>query len=138
MRYFVAIDGGGTKTHGILADENGKILSELSVGATNPNDTGVEASVLRLSGLVNEITKGITPSVICAGVAGAGASAEPPQAHRANTMTSARMSANAFFIFFPPIIRFFAELPAFSKRCAVSVYSILMILFFIAPVNAVQ
>lgn len=72
MRCFVAIDGGGTKTHGILADENGKILSELSVGATNPNDTGVEASVLRLSGLVNELTKGITPSVICAGVAGAG------------------------------------------------------------------
>ena len=72
MKYYVAIDGGGTKTHGILADENNKILSELSVGATNPNDVGVETSVMRLTGLVSKLAEGVTPDVICAGVAGAG------------------------------------------------------------------
>lgn len=72
MRYFIAIDGGGTKTRGILADENKNVLAELSVGATNPNDIGAEASILRLTRLITELSGEITPEVICAGVAGAG------------------------------------------------------------------
>lgn len=72
MKYYVAIDGGGTKTHGILADENYKVLSEIYVGATNPNDVGVETSVVRLTELVSKLAEGLSPEVICAGVAGAG------------------------------------------------------------------
>src|SRR5438034_11211869 len=35
MRYVVGIDAGGTKTVGLLADENGQILSEARGGGAN-------------------------------------------------------------------------------------------------------
>src|SRR5699024_12339258 len=37
MRYVLGIDGGGTKTTGLIADETGKILAEATVGASNSN-----------------------------------------------------------------------------------------------------
>ncbi|TFB24416.1 hypothetical protein E3U55_02660 [Filobacillus milosensis] len=33
----IGIDGGGTKTKGVMANEKGQILAETTVGATNPN-----------------------------------------------------------------------------------------------------
>ena len=41
-RYFLGIDGGGTKTAFALADERGSILSRVTLGACNPNDVGFE------------------------------------------------------------------------------------------------
>src|SRR5699024_12607205 len=37
MRYVLGIDGGGTKTTGLIADETGKTIAEATVGASNPN-----------------------------------------------------------------------------------------------------
>lgn len=37
MSYVLAIDGGGTKTTGVLADETGEIIAQATVGASNPN-----------------------------------------------------------------------------------------------------
>jgi N-acetylglucosamine kinase-like BadF-type ATPase len=43
--YVLGIDGGGTKTTGVIADEKGRIFGEATVGATNPNS--VEASEVK-------------------------------------------------------------------------------------------
>lgn len=37
MEYVIGIDGGGTKTVAIIADQTGKIIAEVTVGSTNPN-----------------------------------------------------------------------------------------------------
>lgn len=36
--YFLGIDGGGTKTNGVITDESGVIIAESIVGASNPNN----------------------------------------------------------------------------------------------------
>lgn len=41
-RFFLGIDGGGTKTAFALADEKGTVLSCVTLGACNPNDVGFE------------------------------------------------------------------------------------------------
>ena len=41
-KYFLGIDGGGTKTEFALADGGGKILSRVILGASNPNDVGFD------------------------------------------------------------------------------------------------
>ncbi|GAQ16196.1 glucosamine kinase GspK [Oceanobacillus picturae] len=40
MAYYIGIDGGGTKTNAVLADEKGNILSQAISGASNPNAVG--------------------------------------------------------------------------------------------------
>ncbi|WP_171038208.1 N-acetylglucosamine kinase [Aquibacillus sediminis] len=37
MTYVIGVDGGGTKTHAVLADQEGYVLKEVVVGPTNPN-----------------------------------------------------------------------------------------------------
>ena len=39
---FVGIDGGGTKTDFALCDENVNILKRVTLGASNPNDIGID------------------------------------------------------------------------------------------------
>jgi N-acetylglucosamine kinase-like BadF-type ATPase len=51
MAYLMGIDGGGTKTHGVLTDIRGRILSQCFVGATNPNDVTLPVAVDRLTEL---------------------------------------------------------------------------------------
>ncbi len=52
---YLAIDGGGTKTEGILADEQQTILAHRTVGASNPHDSSLAASVRVLTDLVREL-----------------------------------------------------------------------------------
>lgn len=42
--YYLAIDGGGTKTKFLLADNDGLTLAELTLGPTNPVNIGMEKS----------------------------------------------------------------------------------------------
>ncbi len=42
--YLLGIDGGGTKTHLVLADTDMHVLRELTVGGSNPIDIGIEAA----------------------------------------------------------------------------------------------
>jgi N-acetylglucosamine kinase-like BadF-type ATPase len=48
MEYIIGIDGGGTKTEGVLTDLAGTILARRITGATNPNDVTLPVSVERL------------------------------------------------------------------------------------------
>lgn len=76
MSYYIAIDGGGTKTIGILADENENIISEIKAKATNPNDIGIETASGRLVKLVSELIESKPTDepikAVYAGIAGAG------------------------------------------------------------------
>ena len=53
----IAIDGGGTKTIGVLAGKNGRILGREKVGASNPNKVGFDESVNRLRRVILNLRK---------------------------------------------------------------------------------
>ena len=66
---FIAIDGGGTKTAFLLFDENGVVLDRLTLGGTNPNTYGLEASQKVLSdGIDKLISSGYTVRGLYAGI----------------------------------------------------------------------
>lgn len=44
MKYAIGIDGGGTKTLGILADRDGRVLASASVGGTNHQICGASTA----------------------------------------------------------------------------------------------
>jgi glucosamine kinase len=77
----VGIDGGGTKTRALLADEHGKPLGE-AVGpgsAARPNE--IEQSAGVIAGVVRDVLDAADasdqkPRVLCVGVAGAGRESE--------------------------------------------------------------
>ena len=54
MKYFIGMDGGGTKTHCIIADQNGDILHECNGGPSNFLMLGTEKVSETLSGLIKE------------------------------------------------------------------------------------
>ncbi len=45
MAHYIAVDGGGTKTELLLAQSDGRLLSRIRTGPSNPNDTSVEYAV---------------------------------------------------------------------------------------------
>ena len=55
MTYCIAIDGGGTKTEGVLTDVCGRVLARGLGPASNPNDVTLPGSVAVLTGLVNQL-----------------------------------------------------------------------------------
>ena len=72
-RYLIAIDGGGTKTEGVLCLPDGTVKARVLRGASNPNDVGTQASVRILCDTVREL-RTLYPDgeyAIFAGVAGA-------------------------------------------------------------------
>lgn len=48
MKYFIAMDAGGTKTDSVLFDEHGRVVYSLSGPGVNPNDIGPDAAVKAL------------------------------------------------------------------------------------------
>ena len=70
--YYLGIDGGGTKTDIVLADQETNIIRILKVGACNPVDIGFEAAENILEGAIYDICSGIPFSSIYlfAGIAG--------------------------------------------------------------------
>jgi glucosamine kinase len=74
---YLGADGGGTKTLGVLASEDGRELARVRVGATNPNVVGVEGAASHLAELLLACcaAAGIAPEQIrgaAFGLAGAG------------------------------------------------------------------
>ena len=53
-RYYLGIDGGGTKTEAVLCDAQGRILMHQFCGATNANDLGIPTATERLCGLISQ------------------------------------------------------------------------------------
>lgn len=50
---FIGVDGGGTKTHVVVADVSGEVLGEATDGASNPLRVGVETSVGNIFGAID-------------------------------------------------------------------------------------
>lgn len=55
MKYFLALDGGGTKTEGVLTDSRGRILAHARGNASNPNDVTLPVAV----GILKELTRSL-------------------------------------------------------------------------------
>ena len=72
-KYVIAIDGGGTKTVGVLADMHGEVLNYKVGGPSNPNDIGAKAAINTVTSIIRELAdaeEGWIDSVY-AGVSGA-------------------------------------------------------------------
>lgn len=74
VQYYLGIDGGGTKTEFWLTDGEGFLLASCVLGASNPNDIGLDATCALLAQGVYAVTDGYDRSAISvfAGIAGAG------------------------------------------------------------------
>lgn len=73
--YVIGIDGGGTKTEGVLTDPVGRVLAHGTGGASNPNDGSVEASVAVVADLarclIRQAGVPMTDCFLFGGIAGA-------------------------------------------------------------------
>ena len=52
MKYYVGVDGGGTKTELVWTDETGKVVLKELLGSSNPNDIGKETMIQMLTDAV--------------------------------------------------------------------------------------
>ena len=76
MKYAIGIDGGGTKTFGILSDQDGRVLASASVGGSNHQIFGAPTAGQRLAELTGTLLEaaGVSGREIgwlCMGLAGA-------------------------------------------------------------------
>ena len=71
-RFFLGIDGGGTKTEFALADSEGNIVRSTVLGTSNPSDIGIDATLNVIKTGISEICADIPKSNISlfAGLAG--------------------------------------------------------------------
>jgi len=78
-RLFLGIDGGGTKTHFALADENGTLLRCVTLGTSNPSDIGVDKMKDVLRAGILEVCKNYNYKDISiyAGLSGSSAEKDP-------------------------------------------------------------
>lgn len=77
MNLVLGADGGGTKTLGVVADQNGRELARRTVGASNPNVVGFDTAASNLFQLITECCEDAKCSLsdlrlIVLGLAGAG------------------------------------------------------------------
>ena len=71
-KFFLGIDGGGTKTEFALADSEGNIIRRAVLGTSNPSDIGIDASLNVIKEGISEVCENIPKSNISifAGLAG--------------------------------------------------------------------
>ncbi|OCA85990.1 hypothetical protein A8F94_14185 [Bacillus sp. FJAT-27225] len=55
--FVLGIDGGGTKTKGVIANSNGEIIAEAISGASNPNSVSHDELEIELSKLIDSLKK---------------------------------------------------------------------------------
>lgn len=65
-KYFLGIDGGGTKTEFVLADSLGKVVSRTVLGSSNPVDIGIGATLKILDEGISTVCSGVSFSNISA------------------------------------------------------------------------
>ncbi len=72
IKYFLGIDGGGTKTEFALADTLGNIIRRTTLGGSNPIDIGIENTLSLLADGISIVTDGVPVSRISvfAGISG--------------------------------------------------------------------
>lgn len=73
VKYYLGIDGGGTKTEFRLVDATGQLLGSALLGASNPNDIGIGATCTLLEDGIAKVCAGYDRAFISvfAGIAGA-------------------------------------------------------------------
>lgn len=81
--YVIGIDGGGTKTLGAIADDQGNIIAQYEVGSTNPHSNPMDVVRANLQELTTHLLgkAGATPEdvkAICLGMAGVDRPEEKP------------------------------------------------------------
>ena len=80
LEFFIGIDGGGTKTVGLLADQSGRIIAKAESGASNYHAVGEEQTKKVLSDVVSRLTTDANASMescaCCLGLAGVASSAD--------------------------------------------------------------
>ncbi len=69
MKYVIGIDGGGTKTTAVLADEKGNQVKMVRGGASSPRNVGVEACARTLTEVVERLGRFEQVSKIVIGLA---------------------------------------------------------------------
>src|SRR5512145_422294 len=74
MNYIIGVDGGGTKTLALLADQNGKILARGVSGPSNYNAVGFETACVAIETAITAAHRAQSGeiTVLCLGLAGAG------------------------------------------------------------------
>lgn len=70
MRYFIGMDGGGTKTESVLVDETGRILLRDVSEGCNSRDVGVETAKHRLKEIFLRLADASPDKTICAALCG--------------------------------------------------------------------
>ncbi len=70
MRYVLGIDAGGTKTVGLLADEQGQVVAEARGGGANLQTQGELEVEKVFDGLIDTLGRDHTISALCLGIAG--------------------------------------------------------------------
>lgn len=87
MEYVMGIDGGGTKTHVIVADRRGNIVAEATAGATNPNTVAAKELEREFQGLFLTLKKQNSAALkdtaaVFAGMSGAGSIGNKTKLHK--------------------------------------------------------
>ncbi len=73
MKYFVGIDGGGTKTELVVANEKGSVVARKRVGSSNASDLGKEWVIELLVQLIqNSFPADAEQADVCMGLSGVG------------------------------------------------------------------
>lgn len=77
MDYVIGIDGGGTKTELLMADENGSFVAKSLGGSTNPNTVTTSELYQTMETLLADLTKQVPDKIshvthLFAGISGAG------------------------------------------------------------------
>src|SRR5512140_2069051 len=73
MRHVIGIDAGGTKTHGLLADESGAVVAEATGPGANISTGGELAGEKALHDVIDRLlaARDVAPAAIAIGMAGA-------------------------------------------------------------------
>ena len=82
MRYYIGLDGGGSKTKGVLVNESLRVVAELTSGPSNFLVLGIGKAVDNLAEVISILIKADMPEnelpvKVVAGVAGAGQRGDP-------------------------------------------------------------
>lgn len=68
--FLIALDGGGTKTDGVLINNKGKILKRIKSGPSNPNKVGTKESIFVLKKIISHLADRKKIKLVFLGLAG--------------------------------------------------------------------
>ncbi len=103
-RYFLAVDGGGTKTQVVCADENGTVVGQGSSGPTNITATSVGAASFNLIEAIRQAVENLSGgeenefSVLVMGLAGLDSSTEHDEAYKIFTEALSQYNIGKFIL----------------------------------------